>query len=200
MKTHLKSTLACVAMSVLIFSCQKDKKNPTDNTTSIPTDVVNKIAAQGYSTDQIIPVKGGYVVEGDIFLSTNDLNNAQSGLELRVGEEEQYHTTNLITSLPRTITVSVNNLDAIWTAAADSAVARYNALGLRLHFQRVASGGQIVVTGADLGTGGVLGQSSGFPDASGNPPGTITINNHPGTFGSNPSVRLLKCLKMLFIF
>jgi hypothetical protein len=35
------------------------------------------------------------------------------------------------------------------------------------------------------------GQSSGFPDASGNPPGTITINNHPGTFGSKPSVKWL---------
>ena len=62
---------------------------------------------------------------------------------------------------------------------------------MRLTFQRVSSGGNIVVKGADLGTGGILGQSSGFPTSTGNPATPITINNHPGTFGSNPSVNWL---------
>jgi len=190
MKTHLKTIAACLALSTVLFSCQKENKAPSASS-NVSQDVINQIAAQGYSTDQILVVKGGYVVEGDIFLSAEELNNASPNNTLRVGDEEQYHTTNLIKSLPRTITVSVTGLATIWTAATDTAIARYNLLGMRLQFQRVASGGQITVTGADLGTGGVLGQSSGFPDASGNPPGTITINNHPGTFGSNPSVKWL---------
>ena len=190
MKTHLKTIAACLALSTVLFSCQKENKAPSASS-NVSQDVINQIAAQGYSTDQILVVKGGYVVEGDIFLSAEELNNVSPNNTLRVGDEEQYHTTNLIKSLPRTITVSVTGLATIWTAATDTAIARYNLLGMRLQFQRVASGGQITVTGADLGTGGVLGQSSGFPDASGNPPGTITINNHPGTFGSNPSVKWL---------
>lgn len=192
MKTNLKTLAVCLTLSTVLFSCQKENKTPSTSST-ISQDVINQIAAQGFSTDQIIPVKGGYVVEGDIFLSTESLSSTgtNTSLTLRVGDEEQYHTTNLIKSLPRTITVSVTGLTSIWTTATDTAIARYNLLGMRLTFQRVASGGQIVVTGADLGTGGILGQSSGFPDASGNPPGTITINNHPGTFGSNPSVQWL---------
>ena len=42
-----------------------------------------------------------------------------------------------------------------------------------------------------MGGGGVLGRSSGFPDAYGNPALIITLNSQPGTFGSNPSVKWL---------
>ncbi|HXL55167.1 MAG TPA: M57 family metalloprotease, partial [Chitinophagaceae bacterium] len=98
-----------------------------------------------------------------------------TGPILRVGDEEQYHTTNLITSLPRTIKVSISGLSSIFVRATDSAIARYNAQNLRLHFQRVTSGAQIKIKGEDLGGGGILGQSAGFPDASGNPASPIKI-------------------------
>ena len=192
MKFNVKTFLAFTALSTALFSCQKQDKAPVNTASEIPADVINQIKAQGFSTDGIIVSNGGYVVEGDIFLSKEALNSTVSiGSILRVGDEEQYHTTNLIKNLPRTITISVQGLDAIWTQATDIAVSRYNALNMRLKFQRVSSGGNIVVTGADLGTGGILGQSSGFPTTAGNPATPITINNHPGTFGSNPSVNWL---------
>jgi hypothetical protein len=192
MKMNVKSFFACAALSSILFSCQKQDKSPATTTTGgIPADVINQIQAQGFSTEGVMAVDGGYVVENDIFLSEEALNNPNIGPVLRVGEEEQYHTTNLITKLPRTITISVEGLDAIWTKATDSAVARYNLLGMRLTFQRVTSGGRIRVVGHDLGGDGVLGRSSGFPNAAGNPPDSITINNRPGTFGTNPSVQWL---------
>jgi len=192
MKFNVKTFLAFTALSTALFSCQKQDKAPVNTASEIPADVINQIKAQGFSTDGIIVSNGGYVVEGDIFLSKEALNSTASiGPILRIGDEEQYHTTNLIKNLPRTITISVQGLDAIWTQATDIAVSRYNALGMRLTFQRVSSGGNIVVKGADLGTGGILGQSSGFPTTAGNPATPITINNHPGTFGSNPSVNWL---------
>lgn len=193
MKMNLKSLLACVALSSILFSCQKDSGvKATAN--EIPSDVLNQIKAQGFSTDGVIKQKDGYVVEGDIFLSFNDLAKAPAKVSLmRIAEEEQYRTTNLVTGLPRKIKISTTGLEPIWTAALDSAIARYNSRGLRLTFKRVASAtkSDIDLIGADLGTGGVLGRSSGFPDANGNTPDTITINNVPGTFGSNPSVQWL---------
>jgi hypothetical protein len=192
MKLNVRSLVACTALCTLLFSCQKQDKSPVSTASQIPSDVIDQIKKQGFSTDGIIATNDGYVVEGDIFLSKEALRSAPNiGPILRVGEEEQYHTTNLIKNLPRTITISVQGLDAIWTQATDIAVSRYNALGMRLTFQRVTSGGNIIVTGADLGTGGILGQSSGFPTSAGNPATPITINNHPGTFGSNPNVNWL---------
>ena len=183
----LQTALACAVLA----SCQKEEKTQTTSSGSIPQEVINQIASQGYVTQGAFAVEGGYVVENDIFLSTEDLQNPGAATMLRVGEEEQYHTTNLIKGLPRTIRVAVKDLDPIWTIATDSAIARYNALGLRLTFQRVNSGADITVKGADLGSNGVLGQSSGFPDASGNPATPIKLNNHPGTFGTNPDVSWL---------
>ncbi|CAN5807435.1 hypothetical protein BH10BAC2_BH10BAC2_19450 [soil metagenome] len=192
MKMNLKSFLTCTALSTLLFSCQKQDKTPTTTVNNgIPTEVINQIIAQGFSTEGAVAVDGGYVVENDIFLSKEALSKPNIGPILRVGEEEQYHTTNLITVLPRTITVSVEGLDAIWAAATDSAIARYNLLGMRLTFQRIAVGGTIRVVGHDLGSGGVLGRSSGFPTSAGNPPDSITLNSRPGTFGANPSVQWL---------
>src|SRR6476661_6099832 len=183
----MKILLTCVTLTVILFSCQKDDKTQiTSTNNNIPTDIINKIQAQGFSTDGIIATNGGYVIEGDIFLSNEALSKLTVGPVLRVGDEEQYHTTNLITSLPRTITVSISGLSSIFVSATDNAIARYNAQNLRLHFTRVASGGQIKIVGADLGDGGILGQSAGFPDANGNPASPIKINTYPGTYtGAN---------------
>ncbi|CAN5186911.1 hypothetical protein BH11BAC6_BH11BAC6_07790 [soil metagenome] len=192
MKMNLKSFFVCAALSTVLFACQKQDKAPVSNT-GISSDVISQIKAQGFSTEGIVAVNGGYVVENDIFLSQADLSKALTSPTLRVGEEEQYHTTNLITGLPRVIKVSVTGLDPIWTVALDSAIARYNLLGMRLKFKRVATQvkSDIDVIGADLGGGGVLGRSSGFPDIDGNTPDTITLNSRAGTFGSNPSVQWL---------
>ena len=96
MKINAKNLLACGSFTAL-FSCQKENKNPSTTTSGISSEVISQIQAQGFSTDGIIKVDGGYVVENDIFLSTEGLTKAMSvGPELRVPDEEQYHTTNLI--------------------------------------------------------------------------------------------------------
>src|SRR5690348_5932938 len=107
MKINLKTLIACAAISTVLFSCQKEN-SPQANVGGIPAEVLNKIAAQGYSTDGVMVVNGGYVVENDIFLSDDMLDKPNLGPDLRVGEEEQYHTTHIINGLPRTITVSIS--------------------------------------------------------------------------------------------
>ena len=178
----MKFFLACVTLSIILFSCQKEDKIQTTSTNNIPTDVINKIQAQGFSTDGIRATNGGYVVEGDIFLSIEALSTPNIGPVLRVGDEEQYHTTNLITRLPRTITVSISGLTVISSAQLIMQLHDTMRKTFRLHFTRVASGGQIKIVGADLGGGGILGQSAGFPDANGNPASPITFKYTSGNF------------------
>jgi hypothetical protein len=191
MKANFKKLAAILALSATIFSCQKEKNTTPTTNNGVSQDVVNQILAQGFSADNARKVDGGYVVEGDIYLSEEALKQPNIGPVLRVADEEQYHTTNLITGLPRTITVSCTGLSNIFVVATDTAVARYNALNLRIKFQRVVSGANVRIVGADLGGGGILGQSAGFPTAAGNPPSPITLNSHPGAFGSNPTVQFL---------
>ena len=192
---QLKQFTTGVILCTALAACQKQDKTQSTVTSNIPENVINQIQAQGYSTDGIIKRDDGYIVEGDIFLSTELLNHPVSGPVLRVANSEQYRTTNLIARLPRVITVSCTGLSKVFVDATDSAVARYNARGLRLTFQRVSSGANIDITGKDLGgvSGGgvILGQSAGFPDANGNPPSPITLNSNPAAFGSNPNVQYL---------
>ena len=185
------------AFSALLFSCKKENASST-NSNGIPDEVLNQIRVQGFSTDGVIKANGGYIVENDIFLSNEQLQKEPNiGPDIRVGEEEQYRTTNLIKGLPRTITVSMNypNHVALLTAATDTAIARYNALNLRIKFQRISGVGEIDIVGADLGGpvlgGVVLGQSSGFPSKAGNPASPITLNSHDGVFTDNTDVQWL---------
>jgi hypothetical protein len=192
---RLKQFTAGIMLCAALTACQKQDKTQGTVTSNIPENIIKQIHAQGYSTDGIIKTNDGYIVEGDIFLSNEMLNHPVSGPVLRVANTEQYRTTNLITSLPRVITVSCSGLSQAFVTATDSAVARYNARGLRLTFQRVSSGANIDIVGKDLGgvSGGgvILGQSAGFPDANGNPPSPITLNSNPAAFGSNPNVQYL---------
>ncbi len=189
----LNMFLSAAALSLLLFSCKKDSQT-SGSAGDIPEEVLSQIRAQGFSSDNVIKSDGGYIVENDIFLSAEQLTAPPNIVpDIRVGEEEQYRTTNLIKKLPRTIKVSMNypNNVALFTAATDSAIARYNALNLRIKFQRVSGVGDIDIIGEDLGGGGVLGQSSGFPNKAGNPASPITLNSRQGTFTNNTDVQWL---------
>jgi hypothetical protein len=147
------------------------------------------IALAGFSPDGAIKKDGGYIVESDIFLTAAALQRlkADTGApSVRIAQTEQYRTTRLITRLPRVLAVAVDagSSNPIFIAAANVAIARYNALGLRLKFKRVSSAADadIVIKGKGMGepTAGsafILGLSSGFPDTNGDPASPITLNN-----------------------
>ncbi|MBC9909764.1 M57 family metalloprotease [Chitinophaga varians] len=182
--------LLCSLMFImtLLFnlSCKKEAQQPTKDTTAdVSSGALDKIKKLGFSTHGVVRRDSGYVVEGDIFLSDADLNKTRAyAPTLRVANAEQYMTTYVVRSLPRVITVSVANLPAVYTTATDIAIARYNALGLLLTFQRVATGGDISIVHANMGDG-ALGLS-GFPDVYGHPYNSIQLNSNANGLGSNP--------------
>lgn len=188
MKRNLmKSFVAVAAFSMILVACKKDAV--VENESAINNDVLEKIHELGFSNKNVIQDDGGYIVEGDIFLSARDLDSKPSSTFLRIGGEEQYRTTNLVKSTPRTITVSISSqLPSSYVAALDECLARYNALGLTLTFQRVSSGANISIV---KGNGQFL-ASAGFPTSAGQPYGQVKVNSR--AIGNQPQATVATIL------
>lgn len=189
MKLNPRILLAFVFISLLSVSCKRENLTTKND---ISQDVLQKITAQGFSTENVRKVDNGYLVEGDIVLTEQNLNAQSASPTLMIAKNEQYRTTNLVKNLPRTITVSVSGTLtglAVWSNATNAFIARYNALGLRFTLQRVSSGGRVDIVGFNEAASGgyiTLG-SSGFPDAAGNPYPQIKMNTNVQAYGSNPN-------------
>jgi hypothetical protein len=172
------STLLALAAGAVfsLASCQKNQ-DTTAAPTAVSADVTAKVAALGFDTSDLKATAGGYLAEGDMLITPELLASSPQRKFLRVGDDEQYRTTNLVTGLPRVLTVSLSTeFPAAYVTAIDEAIRRYNAAGLQLTFTRITSGTADlpVKYSANLGTG-VLGQSGGFPSASGDPAPGFTL-------------------------
>lgn len=172
-----------ILAAALVFLGPACKKNTSsDASQQVSQASLDKIYQLGFSNKNVsLDEDGRYIVEGDILLSEQDLAAVPETRFLRVGIEEQYRTNNLVTGLPRTITVSIaSQLPSSYVAALDEAISRYNAQGLRITFQRVSSGAAISMV---KGNGNYL-ASAGFPTNSGNPYGQIKVNSR--AIGNQP--------------
>lgn len=190
----MKKINLCLMAGALLFSITSCKKteNVVDNVNGVPKTVLESISNLGFSTDNVVAKKGGYLVEGDILLTEENLREQSESPNLRIAEVEQYRTTNLVKT-PRTVTVSVTNLSKPYSDATNIAIERYNALNLKLKFKRVSSNGNIDIVGFDEPAEGgyiTLG-SSGFPTYSGAPYGEVLMNTNRDAYGANPNVNYL---------
>lgn len=150
----------------------------------IPSSVMQQISALGFNTTGVIKVDEGYLVEGDILLTEDNLSNLPTSQEMIVAQEEHYRTTNTVSGT-RTITVSLSSgAPSYFITATDIAISRYNAENLRLNFQRVTSNGNIKIV-LYYQVSNTLG-SAGFPSG-GNPYGTINMNTYWYNSGTNTS-------------
>ena len=168
--------LTALVAGGILYACQplaQDEATPA-NLTEIDPALEANVKSLGFSTTGMQRVAGGYIVENDIFLDEHQLDSGKQRQLTRVGNEEQYRTTNLVNNLPRVITVTVsNNLPAGYVQAMDIAIARYNAEPLQIKFSRVNSGGDIKFVAAPAGVGYLA--SAGFPSG-GNPYNQVKVN------------------------
>ncbi|MBL7700821.1 MAG: protease [Ferruginibacter sp.] len=184
MKRIFYSAGLALLLTGSIISC---KKAPADdvNANALTQGEKDLIVAAGFNGNWAErTAEGSYLIEGDILLTTAQLQElvGVNPNELIVANEEHYRTTNVV-SLPgtgqRTITVRLGSgFPSYYSTGLDQALARYNNLNLRIRFQRVTSGGNIVISGANLGTSGggcILGRASGFPTG-GNPSPGFTLS------------------------
>jgi len=193
MKLISRTLAAFLCLSVIATSCKREAI--TSPKEEVSAEVLQQIAAQGFYTDGVRKVDNGYLVEGDIVLTNDNLTRQSTSPNLVIANVEQYRTTNLVTRLPRVITVSVSSTlvgNSVWSNATDNMISRYNAQKLQITFQRANAGtiGNVDIVGFDQGPQGgfiTLG-SSGFPDASGNPYNQIKMNTNVQAYGSNPNL------------
>ncbi|MBC7848570.1 MAG: protease [Chitinophagaceae bacterium] len=173
-KILFKTSLIVCSFTLILLSCKKDA-SVKESALPVSEDVLTKIAALGFGNKDVVKHEEGYLVEGDIVITDEQLKNRPESSLLRVGEEEQYRTNNLVTSLPRNITVRVrSSLPSRYVTALNSTISRYNALGLRITFSRVTSGGDIVISAAPSGAGYLA--SAGFPTSGGSPYNSVRVN------------------------
>lgn len=169
----LKRVLTLAILALLLAGINSCSKNESTESQALDQSVISRIQALGFNPDGAYAADGGYIVEGDIFLTDEDLNTTFDPLSLIIAEEEQYRTTNLVTGLPRLIKVRLTgNYNTNMSNAVDIAIARYNAEGLQLTFQRVTSGANITIQTVN---GGNYIASAGFP-SNGNPYPTVNFN------------------------
>ena len=188
MKILLTKAACALLLAGALASCQKTATKSTSDPTALSDDEKNLVASAGFNRNwaQKTP-EGDYLIEGDILLTRTqlqELSGTAPAIELIAGDEEHYRTTNIVStpaSGQRTITVRLGSgFPSYYSTGLDQALARYNNLNLKIRFQRVTSGGDIVISGRNLGTtstgGCILGQASGFPTNSGNPSSGFTLS------------------------
>ena len=191
MRTSVFALAAIAAVCFFAIACKKQSSSTNTVQSAISSETLTKIAALGFSNQNVVQTDDGYLVEGDIVLTDELLNGVNDPRLLRIANTEQYRTTNLVTHLPRVIKIKVSNLGTPYVSGADLAISRYNALGLQLTFQRITSGSaDITIRGFNQPPSGgyiTLG-SSGFPTNTGAPYSTIKLNTNVYAYGSNPDV------------
>ena len=171
MKNVTRLLILSLMTGLILTSCTKAVKETAQDEISDAT--LAKIQSHGFGTSTVQKTEEGYMVEGDIILTEEFLNSVPGGNLLRIANNEQYRTTNLVTGLPRNITISSSgNVNANVSAGIDAAIARYNAEGLQITMTRVASGGNINIR---VVNGGGYIASAGFPSG-GNPYNTVKFN------------------------
>ena len=174
--------LALFVMTVLILtSCKKAMKETAQQEISDAT--LAKIQSHGFGISNVQKTEEGYLVEGDIILTEEFLNSVPGGNLLRIAGNEQYRTTNLVTGLPRNITISSSgSVNANVSAGIDAAIARYNAEGLQITMSRVTSNGDIVIK---IINGGNYIASAGFPTSGGDPYNQVKFNKQYQNYSLN---------------
>jgi hypothetical protein len=170
MRNKLLSLFA-IGMLLAGISCENDSAL-TETVVSDAT--LAQISSLGFSTENVVRVDEGYLVEGDIILRDQDLGSLPGSPRLRIAEVEQYHTFNLVTGAPRTIviTTSGGNITQRLSDGIDGAISRYNAENLGLTFVRGGASGGGDINIRVVNTRQYI-ASAGFPDSSGDPYGEV---------------------------
>lgn len=188
MRKTIYAGTAVALFALAMVSCKKSVNSDVADATLLSDDEKALVASAGFNRNWAErTTDGNFLIEGDILLSKAQLKEMAGAMPKHnfiVADEEHYRTYNVVStpvSGTRTITVRLGSgFPSYYSTALDNALARYNGYGLKINFLRVSTGGDIVVSAANLGTSGggcILGQASGFPSASGNPSPGFTLSN-----------------------
>ena len=172
---------ALILSVLMIYSCASED---VINEEEIPAEVLTSLQNAGYEVSDVLKsyeddgTFNGYIVENDILITRESLEDLKEHKE--IPSLEQYATDNLVTGLPRVITVFMpNSFGRTEQRALNLAIRAYNRENLRISFQRTNSSANADIVFSRLSRLdellGVLG-SAGFPTNSGDPFGSIRLS------------------------
>lgn len=177
MKRLTYLALASVMLTSLFYACSPEELALDE--TQLSKEVIDNLNRLGLNPDGAYWSDGdqAYIVEGDIRITPDQLTSTPT--TVRVPNEEQYHTFNLVSvSGTRTINIFVDRRASSVEAAVDAAIARYNAENLQLVFQKVTRKRDADITfGTAPRNAGYL-ASAGFPTSTGDPHNSIKVNTN----------------------
>lgn len=186
--TKLLSTFVlALTLAVTFAGCKKSSSTQAVDI-ALNQEEKSLVASAGFNSNWFERTsEGKYLIEGDILLSKAQLQEMAGAAPTHnfiVANEEHYRTYNIVsapTTGTRVISVRLSTgFPSYYSKGLNQSIARYNSYNLKITFQRVSTGGDIVITAANLGPSGggcILGQASGFPDAKGNPSPGFTLSN-----------------------
>jgi hypothetical protein len=185
MKKVLTASAIVMMLAGTWAGCKKTADSEVAESTKLNASEKALVLAAGFNENWAEKrTDGSYLIEGDILLSADQLQQMASTSPTHnfvIANEEHYRTFELVNTggVVRTITVSLGSgFPSYYSTGLDQALARYNGYNTNIRFQRVASGGQIHISGANLGRslgGCILGMAAGFPTG-GNPAGGFQLS------------------------
>jgi Dual-action HEIGH metallo-peptidase len=184
MKKLFYSLGTVALLAIIVVSCQKSESVPAEQG-QLSVDEKAMVKSAGFNSGWAEKTAdGNYLVEGDMLFTKAQLQELAAktpDYNFIIANEEHYRTTNIVNAgTGRVITVRLGSgFPSHYSTGLDQAIARYNSYGLLITFQRVTTGGDIVIGGANLGRtiggGCILGQAAGFPTG-GNPSSGFTLS------------------------
>lgn len=201
---HINKVLFVSFCCIVFTACKKDAQTDFSNPSGeVSAAALSQIKSLGFSTEGVKKIEEGYLVEGDIILTPENLLARPNSPTLLIANEEQYRTNYLVSASKHpTITVALtiagtstssggllgtgilgttssspSPYQEVFSAAVDEAIKRYNAESLTIKFQRVSSNAKITISAYSENSNTLA--SAGFPSSTGDPYKQVKINTYP---------------------
>jgi hypothetical protein len=189
MNNVLKPVIFICCFAVLVHACKKEDRQIILQ--EVSNETFRQIKKLGFNTDGLKKVEEGYLVEGDIFLSHEDLGFQPASPNMVIANEEQYRTFKIVNSLAYpSIKVNLHknssSYQRVFSAALKEAIKRFNALDLKLKFHHGnTSHAHINVTIYNAENNTLA--SAGFPTSNGAPYNSIRLNAYHFSTSTSPA-------------
>ncbi|HWO25105.1 MAG TPA: M57 family metalloprotease [Kofleriaceae bacterium] len=173
----MKRGMALATWSVLVLGCGVEPEEETRPSAEVQ-EILENLEQAGFPADDIMIVDGTVYVGRDAEVS---LAASREMLETGDSTNEQYRTTNLVSSSVTKICVNGPTFTGIFSTALDLAIQNYEEQPLRFAMARTPSSGCSFTINAVIAPG-VVGGSAGFPSG-GLPYSTIHIGDGLAPYG-----------------
>lgn len=181
--------------AALLAGCltQEERIQDADAATANPSTLASEqglqaLESMGFSRDQIVEAKEGFIVEGDMYFPKTRLARPTGAL----AKTAQKYTGIITTVAPNKLKVAIHSSVADWKPYIYHAINTWNSVGTRIHLEVVTAGANIVVY-SDVSTScpadmrnltdkqGAMGEAAG----NGEPGRSICVNKDNPNFATD---------------